>query len=96
MSKPDQDPQQCITPSVKGALLKHELPEAAKDFLLSLPKCEIRKKRKPSVYNKFIKACMPGKKGDIPDRMKGCAKEYQEDKVKGKWRYEEVSEGNAT
>jgi len=88
MSKTDQDTLICVTPPVKNKLLKFDLPEATKDYILSLPKCEIRKKRKPSIYNKFIKACIPAKKGAIPQRMKDCAKEYKEDKNKGKWRYE--------
>lgn len=94
--KPEQGPQDCITPPTKGALLKFDLSEAARDLIISLPKCKIRKKRKPSIYNKFIKACIPAKKGDIPGRMKACAKEYKEDKAKGKWRYEGIQEGKST
>jgi len=59
--------------------------------LLSSPKP--RPKRAPSQYNLYAKACIKAKGGirkfgEAGGLMKQCAKEYREDKARGRFRYE--------
>ena len=41
-----------------------------------------RKKRAPSQYNLFIGGCIKAKEGPVPERMKACAIEWKEEKIK--------------
>jgi hypothetical protein len=50
-------------------------------------------KRQPSVYNKYVGACIKAKGGirkfgEAGPIIRQCAAEYKEDKPKGKFRYE--------
>jgi len=61
--------------------------------LLEASQPKTRKKRAPSFYNMYTKACLVAKGGvkkfgQAGPLMKECAGEYREDKKTGKWRYE--------
>jgi hypothetical protein len=58
-----------------------------------LSQCGVRRKRLPSQYNMYVKACLQAKGGvkkfgQAGQLMRQCATEYKEDKSKGKFRYE--------
>lgn len=41
-----------------------------------------RKKRAPSEYNIFIGECIKAGEGPVPERMKACAIDWKEEKIK--------------
>ena len=61
--------------------------------LMQLLSPKPRPKRAPSQYNLYAKACIKAKGGirkfgEAGGLMKQCAKEYKEDKTRGRFRYE--------